>query len=201
MLNTSLAFTDWEGKPWQAKIDGQQFLLAHRGDWKGRIERASARALSRLARSSSGANRGTIAALNDNSASSTFGFPHASAHRLEGENNENNTAAALRERNGRPRVLRERHSAGSSSDRSPRRHAPEQPRVGIDRGLRGVRLRHARRRHRHEPAHPGAASHESHGLRRRRRHCLRCDVLLDLRASALAAAPARLIFTRTSASK
>jgi hypothetical protein len=24
------------------KIDGDQFLLAHRGDWKGRIERASA---------------------------------------------------------------------------------------------------------------------------------------------------------------
>ena len=38
----SLAFIDGQGQPWQAKIDGQQFLLAHRGNWQGRIERAGA---------------------------------------------------------------------------------------------------------------------------------------------------------------
>jgi hypothetical protein len=39
--NASLAYTDWEGKKWQAKIDGEEFLLAHRGDWNGPIERVS----------------------------------------------------------------------------------------------------------------------------------------------------------------
>jgi hypothetical protein len=41
-LNPSLAFTDWDGEAWQAKIDGEEFLLAYRGDWNGPIERASA---------------------------------------------------------------------------------------------------------------------------------------------------------------
>lgn len=40
--NTSLAFIDWEGRAWQAKIDGVDFLLAHRGDWEGPTERATA---------------------------------------------------------------------------------------------------------------------------------------------------------------
>ena len=40
--NVSLAYTDWEGEPWQVKIDGEEFLLAYRGDWNGPIKRASA---------------------------------------------------------------------------------------------------------------------------------------------------------------
>jgi len=33
-----IAFTNWEGEPWQAKIDGRVFLLAKHGDWQGTIE-------------------------------------------------------------------------------------------------------------------------------------------------------------------
>jgi len=40
--NASLAFIDWEGEAWQAKIENDEFLLAHHGDWDGKIERASA---------------------------------------------------------------------------------------------------------------------------------------------------------------
>jgi hypothetical protein len=40
--NPSLAYTGWDGHAWQAKIDGEEFLLAHRGDWKGPIERTDA---------------------------------------------------------------------------------------------------------------------------------------------------------------
>ncbi len=40
--NASIAYTDWEGGLWQAKIEGEEFLLAHRGDWEGHIERSSA---------------------------------------------------------------------------------------------------------------------------------------------------------------
>lgn len=40
--NTSLAFINWEGEAWQAKIDDDVFLLAHRGDWNGTIERSPA---------------------------------------------------------------------------------------------------------------------------------------------------------------
>ena len=40
--NPSIAFSDWEGEMWQAKIDGDEFLLAYRGDWKGPVERSSA---------------------------------------------------------------------------------------------------------------------------------------------------------------
>ena len=40
--NTSIAYTGWEGKLWQAKIEGEEFLLAHRGNWGGHIERTSA---------------------------------------------------------------------------------------------------------------------------------------------------------------
>jgi hypothetical protein len=40
--NRSLAFIDWEGGPWQAKIDGEEFVLAHRGDWQEPTERATA---------------------------------------------------------------------------------------------------------------------------------------------------------------
>jgi hypothetical protein len=40
--NSSLAFTGWDGEPWQARIEGDQFLLARRGDWNGPIERTAA---------------------------------------------------------------------------------------------------------------------------------------------------------------
>lgn len=40
--NPSIAFTDWGGEMWQAKIDGEEFLLAYRGDWNGPIERSDA---------------------------------------------------------------------------------------------------------------------------------------------------------------
>ena len=34
----SVAYIDWEGTPIQAKIEGDSFLLAHRGEWQGHIE-------------------------------------------------------------------------------------------------------------------------------------------------------------------
>ena len=40
--NISLAFIDWKGSPWQAKIDGEEILLAHRGDWNDVSERGTA---------------------------------------------------------------------------------------------------------------------------------------------------------------
>tara|TARA_B100001013_G_scaffold237119_1_gene145979 strand:+ start:97 stop:459 length:363 start_codon:yes stop_codon:yes gene_type:complete len=40
--NSMLAFMDWEGAPWQVRIDGDSFLLAHHGDWQGHTERAMA---------------------------------------------------------------------------------------------------------------------------------------------------------------
>jgi|TARA_B110000014_G_C19935013_1_gene483731 hypothetical protein len=40
--NSMLAFMDWEGTPWQARIDGDSFLLAHHGDWQGHTEKALA---------------------------------------------------------------------------------------------------------------------------------------------------------------
>ncbi len=40
--NGSIAFTSWDGEPWQAKIDGGSFLLAHHGNWQGDIERRDA---------------------------------------------------------------------------------------------------------------------------------------------------------------
>ena len=38
----SIAFKDWEGEPWQAKIEGRVFLLAKHGDWDGSIESVDA---------------------------------------------------------------------------------------------------------------------------------------------------------------
>lgn len=38
----SIAFTNWQGEAWQAKIDGDEFLLAHQGNWQGSIERSEA---------------------------------------------------------------------------------------------------------------------------------------------------------------
>ena len=38
----SIAFRDWEGEPWQARIEGDVFLLAKHGDWQGTIERVDA---------------------------------------------------------------------------------------------------------------------------------------------------------------
>ncbi len=40
--NASIAYTDWEGRLWQAKIDGEEFLLAYHGDWEGSVERSDA---------------------------------------------------------------------------------------------------------------------------------------------------------------
>jgi len=40
--SSSIAFTDWHGEPWQAKIEGSEFLLAKHGDWHGTIERSDA---------------------------------------------------------------------------------------------------------------------------------------------------------------
>jgi hypothetical protein len=40
--NITVAFVGWEGEPFQAKIDGASFMLAHRGDWNGTIEVLSA---------------------------------------------------------------------------------------------------------------------------------------------------------------
>jgi len=40
--NASIAYTDWEGRLWQAKIDGEEFLLAFHGDWEGSVERSDA---------------------------------------------------------------------------------------------------------------------------------------------------------------
>ena len=40
--NASIAYTGWEGQTWQAKIDGEGFLLAHRGEWDGVLESATA---------------------------------------------------------------------------------------------------------------------------------------------------------------
>ncbi len=40
--NASIAYVDWEGVPHQAKVDGNTFLLAEHGDWKGHVEHAEA---------------------------------------------------------------------------------------------------------------------------------------------------------------
>jgi hypothetical protein len=40
--NASVAFTNWAGEAWQAKIDGDEFLLAYQGNWQGPVERADA---------------------------------------------------------------------------------------------------------------------------------------------------------------
>lgn len=40
--NPSVAFIDAEGNTWQAKIDGDFFILAKRGDWNGPTQRAAA---------------------------------------------------------------------------------------------------------------------------------------------------------------
>jgi hypothetical protein len=40
--NPSLAFIDWNGEAWQAKISGDNFILAQRGDWQGATERVEA---------------------------------------------------------------------------------------------------------------------------------------------------------------
>jgi hypothetical protein len=40
--NPTIAFVDWEGAPWQAKIDGEEFVLARRGDWQEATLRSNA---------------------------------------------------------------------------------------------------------------------------------------------------------------
>lgn len=40
--NPTIAFFDWDGEAWQAKIDGKEFLLAHQGNWGGPVERSEA---------------------------------------------------------------------------------------------------------------------------------------------------------------
>ena len=38
----TIAFTDWAGEPWQAKVSGNVFLLAKQGDWQGAVEESAA---------------------------------------------------------------------------------------------------------------------------------------------------------------
>jgi len=40
--NPSLAFLDEDGHTWQAKVDGEVFVLADRGDWQGPTQRVAA---------------------------------------------------------------------------------------------------------------------------------------------------------------
>ncbi len=40
--NASIAYTGWDGQLLQAKIDGEEFLLAFHGDWEGSVERSDA---------------------------------------------------------------------------------------------------------------------------------------------------------------
>jgi hypothetical protein len=40
--NQSIAYVNWDGESYQAKIDGDNFLLARHGDWVGDIEVADA---------------------------------------------------------------------------------------------------------------------------------------------------------------
>lgn len=35
---SSIAYIDWEGEVYQAKIDGDKFKLVHRGNWGGDVE-------------------------------------------------------------------------------------------------------------------------------------------------------------------
>lgn len=38
----TVAFKDWEGDPWQAKVSGDVFLLAKQGDWQGEVQESDA---------------------------------------------------------------------------------------------------------------------------------------------------------------
>ena len=40
--NPTIAFFDWDGEAWQAKIDGEEFVLARRGNWGEPLERSEA---------------------------------------------------------------------------------------------------------------------------------------------------------------
>ncbi len=40
--NPSIAFTGWDGEAWQAKIDGDMFLIAHQGNWQDAVDTADA---------------------------------------------------------------------------------------------------------------------------------------------------------------
>ncbi len=40
--NASIAYRDWDGEAWQAKIDGDEFLLARQGNWDERVIRSDA---------------------------------------------------------------------------------------------------------------------------------------------------------------
>ena len=40
--NPRIAYVDWEGEAFQARIDGDNFLLARHGDWGGDVEVADA---------------------------------------------------------------------------------------------------------------------------------------------------------------
>lgn len=40
--DASVDYVDWEGVPRQAKVEGDTFLLAERGDWDGHVERSGA---------------------------------------------------------------------------------------------------------------------------------------------------------------
>lgn len=40
--NTTLAYIGWDGEPMQARIQGEHFVIAHRGEWHGSVEEANA---------------------------------------------------------------------------------------------------------------------------------------------------------------
>ncbi len=40
--NASIAYYNWDGEAWQAKIDGEEFLLARQGNWDDEIIRTPA---------------------------------------------------------------------------------------------------------------------------------------------------------------
>ena len=40
--NRSIAYVDWGGETYQAKVDGDKFLLAYRGNWDGDVQSADA---------------------------------------------------------------------------------------------------------------------------------------------------------------
>jgi hypothetical protein len=40
--NPTLAFVGWDGERWQAKLDGDAFVLARRGNWERASERSDA---------------------------------------------------------------------------------------------------------------------------------------------------------------
>lgn len=40
--NTTIAYIGWDAEQWQARVDGDQFVIAHRGEWHGHTEAVEA---------------------------------------------------------------------------------------------------------------------------------------------------------------